>query len=1296
MSPGVQVQIIDESFYASGAPGTVPFIMLATAQDKGQPGNTIAVAPGTVKANAGKLYGITSQRELIQTFGNPRFTTQAGTPQYGSELNELGLYAAYQYLGLANRAFVIRADVDLAALDSSSVPPSGTPRNGSYWLDTANTSWGMFRSNGNINSSLAWGAIRPIVIDQAVQLELHAQGVTATPILNPNQTFEDPDGAGPLTAALAAPGNLVINGLIVQILPTDTLLSVAQKINIAVAGSSNSKIKAVRAEIAERLFTYEAGVPARNTAGTIYNLRIVSADVDIENGITLAGSDTSVLTALGLTATPVSTVVPVASLGTVGSVAVNAYKSKNASNNLVAQVQMYEKIVVTTSNTTEVRWFQIGSTDVMVPGAGWREASATVITGTDSTPGILSGEKSNIRMGDVSWTFQAVKGPYPIAALTWDNITKRLTVDVGSNWTNFALGNYLKLKLNTTTPNLNNQTWPVVGVDENIVTVQLPLSTTNFSPVGDGEAYAIPVTNLTQLVTALNEDFATNNTNAVASIVSQGPDSYLRITNYAGTDIEMVDVVGDMFESVGINQNQTFFAEVIGTTDVTGVTFDETTSITITVGGYIATISVTDPAGWSATQFKDAINANTTINPYIEASLVTVGAQTFFKIVSKAGSFFQVRNSVNTVYVNPFTQLVGIPCAATLGNQLVYQGYTQTVPQPRTQAQVAAGNMWINTNAGNRGAAWNVKRYNSGTGTWQTRPAPLYEDDTSANAAYSSQRVIGSVYVQYDSNITTPDTATLVVKVWNGTSWSPAHSLVLNTLSVPYTQSSTTPRAQPDAGTLWFNQNLRVDLMVSDGTMWMGYRNMYPNTDPEGVILSATQPSTQIDGFTPLTDQDLWIDTSDLENYPKIYRYDSLNALWTLVDNTDQTSSQGIVFADVRPNNNGLANGSEMISDMLVSNYVDSDAPSALSYPTGVLVFNMRYSSNNVKVWTPNHLPPPPVPGLWDRDRWVTASGVATNGAPYMGRKAQRRMVVQAMAAAIVNNQDVRAEGNFFNLLAAPGYPELIDELVTLNTDKKDVGFVLIDPPARLTPDGTSIQAWALNQNNAATNGEDGLITRSRYAGVYYPWGLATNLDGSEIFVPPSVAVLRTYAFNDQVSYPWFAPAGLNRGLISVLTSVGYLNGENEYVPVQLSQGQSDVLYENDVNPIRFIPGRGLVIYGQKTLSPVDSALNRVNVARLVNYLNYALDNLAKPFLFEPNDQYTRDSVQRTFEGFMGDLVTQRAVYDFAVLCDESNNTPDRIDRNELWIDIAVKPTKAVEFIYIPVRILNTDDPLPT
>jgi phage tail sheath protein FI len=119
------------------------------------------------------------------------------------------------------------------------------------------------------------------------------------------------------------------------------------------------------------------------------------------------------------------------------------------------------------------------------------------------------------------------------------------------------------------------------------------------------------------------------------------------------------------------------------------------------------------------------------------------------------------------------------------------------------------------------------------------------------------------------------------------------------------------------------------------------------------------------------------------------------------------------------------------------------------------------------------------------------------------------------------------------------------------------------------------------------------------------------------------------------------------------------------------------------------------VIYGQKTLSPVQSALDRINVARLICYLRYQLDNIAKVYLFEPNDKQTRDAVLVTFNNFFGNLVGLRAVYDYAVVCDESNNTAARIDGNQLWIDIAIKPTKAIEFIYIPIRILNTGDPLP-
>ena len=120
------------------------------------------------------------------------------------------------------------------------------------------------------------------------------------------------------------------------------------------------------------------------------------------------------------------------------------------------------------------------------------------------------------------------------------------------------------------------------------------------------------------------------------------------------------------------------------------------------------------------------------------------------------------------------------------------------------------------------------------------------------------------------------------------------------------------------------------------------------------------------------------------------------------------------------------------------------------------------------------------------------------------------------------------------------------------------------------------------------------------------------------------------------------------------------------------------------------MPGGGVVIYGQIDRQGFSSALDRINVVRLENYLRYQLNQLAQPFLFEPNDTITRNAVLNAFNNFLSELITLRALYDFLVVCDTSNNTPARIDANQLWIDIAIQPVKAIEYIYIPIRITNT------
>ena len=210
---------------------------------------------------------------------------------------------------------------------------------------------------------------------------------------------------------------------------------------------------------------------------------------------------------------------------------------------------------------------------------------------------------------------------------------------------------------------------------------------------------------------------------------------------------------------------------------------------------------------------------------------------------------------------------------------------------------------------------------------------------------------------------------------------------------------------------------------------------------------------------------------------------------------------------------------------------------------------------------------------------------------------------------------------------------------------------------------------------------------------MFYPSGYTNDNLGNYIVVPPSHMMLRTFINSDAVSYQWFAPAGVRRGVVDNASSVGYINATTgEFVPSALPQGIRDTMALQTVriNPIATLNGSGILNFGNYTRSNSTSAVDRINVSRLVAYLRRQLDIIVRPYLFEPNDQITRNEVKNAVESFLLELVGQRALYDYIVVCDTSNNTAARIDRSELWVDIAVEPVKAVEFIYIPVRLLNT------
>lgn len=610
---------------------------------------------------------------------------------------------------------------------------------------------------------------------------------------------------------------------------------------------------------------------------------------------------------------------------------------------------------------------------------------------------------------------------------------------------------------------------------------------------------------------------------------------------------------------------------------------------------------------------------------------------------------------------------------------------------------------WVKTTSPAQGANIVLRRMDATSSAFVQVEAPILADDAAADAYYSSNpaKSNGQIYIEpVESGINTIQANSLQFRKGTAASgsWAPLTGIV---------GSADVPTNGPLNGQLWFNAllgidnegNSTVDILMADGNGGWQNINLPGYSSSMSVLPGAptlySQTADPRDNIpTPTLHQgDIWVDT-DLSPYPVIKRWSG--SAWVLVDNTDQTTPNGIIFTDARPSPlyhvgsySGENNGGGTNPDL------DPDAPDSDLYPRGFLLWNTRFSTNNVKEWTAPYVfdgvdAQPDNTNGGSLGRWVTMSGNNPGGAPYMGAQAQQIAIVKAIQSVIVSNENIRAEDLYFNLIAAPGFVEAIDEMLALNEDRRNTAFVVGDTPFTLNPSGTTLQTWATNANVTYSNGPAGLVSASKYFGVWYPSGLSTNVDGSDVVVPPSHMALRTIAYNDQVAYPWFAPAGLQRGVVNNAASVGYVNDAGQYIPTKLTEGQRDILYINGVNPIRTMPAGGIVVFGQKTRQNYSSATDRINVVRLENYLRYQLNALATPFLFEPNDSTTRKAIKDAFDRFLSELITLRALYDFLTVCDLTNNTPARIDRNELWIDVAIQPVKAIEYIYIPIRIKNT------
>ena len=571
-----------------------------------------------------------------------------------------------------------------------------------------------------------------------------------------------------------------------------------------------------------------------------------------------------------------------------------------------------------------------------------------------------------------------------------------------------------------------------------------------------------------------------------------------------------------------------------------------------------------------------------------------------------------------------------------------------------------------------------------------------------------THRAGGTIYLSNVSSGTALATAGFTTNTTGVRTTVPGGTeLVLsNFAELTYTYSTTEPYVAPADGTLWYNGDpLDVDIMICEIDGWKGYRNVTNDargfdleaTNTAGAILAADPPELQTDG-TALVPGDLWIDTGDLENWPRIYRRNASNA-WIAIDNTDAVSQNGIVFADARWDTDGttdpVTGDLPSITDLATSDYIDLDCPDYRLYPRGTLLFNTRRSSYNVKqyvsnLFTETNYPDDILPDV--AATWQTASGNKNDGSPYMGGKAQRRMIIKALRAAITASTEIREERFAFSLICAPGYQEVISDMVALNNDRRNTAFVIGDTPMNLPANIIQLTNWS--EGISGSYG-DGITTADPYLGVFYPACQTTDVQGNEIVMPASHMALRTFIRSDNVSYQWFAPAGTRRGLIDNATQIGYLQTTGtttQFIQTGVNQSLRDAMYPLRINPITVLPGVGLVCFGQKTRNATASSLDRINVARLVNYIRTILASVGNGFLFEPNDKITRDQLKQLIEGAMNDLVAKRGLYDYLVVCDSTNNTPERITRNELYVDIAIEPMKDVEFIYIPIRLKNPGD----
>ena len=395
--------------------------------------------------------------------------------------------------------------------------------------------------------------------------------------------------------------------------------------------------------------------------------------------------------------------------------------------------------------------------------------------------------------------------------------------------------------------------------------------------------------------------------------------------------------------------------------------------------------------------------------------------------------------------------------------------------------------------------------------------------------------------------------------------------------------------------------------------------------------------------------------------------YDANDSIQDIYYGFDFTDSTNLAYLAPTPSGSINASGDTLISgvgdtgfDLLTS--VDAADDTLIASSTG-----WRYSRYVL-----------PMQGGFDGQnpaqlRYTGASIVPSNTMGFDLTNANSAgSVAYAQAITAISNPDSWD----INLLIMPGviysqHPYVATLGMNMCTTRGDC-FYIMDPEVLGATTANAVSSVSTLDTN--------------YSGVYHPWVKILDTDNNKnVWVPPSVVMGGVYAYNDIHAAEWYAPAGLNRGGIT----------EALQVRTRLSQDNRDDLYQGRVNPIAQFPGQGIVVWGQKTLQQRASALDRINVRRLLITVKKYIASTSRYLVFEPNVDATRQRFLSTVNPYLASIQERYGLYAFKVIMDDTNNTADLIDRNILVGDLYLQPTKTAEFIQLTFNVLPTGATFP-